>query len=245
MALIKNAQADRLARDAIVLDLGDLARQGERILQQARDQAAQLLAQARAEAASLTEGAEARGFEQGRAQGLEEGHAEGSEAGRAEALAAVTIEAQAIISAWTAAMDDFEQKRAAMLLAAREECIALGIAIGHKVAHRLVQQDPTIVADQVRDALALLVKPTAAVIRINPDDRAIVDQLMPTIVQQVGASAHLSIMDDARLGRGGCVISVTGGEIDASIETQLSRIVAALMPSADDHPLLHETRSTP
>ena len=39
MSLIQNIQADRLAKDAIVLDLGDLGRQAERILGDAREEA--------------------------------------------------------------------------------------------------------------------------------------------------------------------------------------------------------------
>ena len=88
MALIKQANARDLARDAIVLDLGDLQRQAGEIVTSAKAQAAMIAVQARAERERIVAGA----AETGRAQGFEAGKQEGYKAGVAEGRAAAIAE---------------------------------------------------------------------------------------------------------------------------------------------------------
>jgi hypothetical protein len=77
MALIKHSNSRDIARDAVVLDLGDLQRQAALITRAAHDQAAAVLAEARAERERIVAGA----AEAGRAAGFEEGWSRGGAQG--------------------------------------------------------------------------------------------------------------------------------------------------------------------
>lgn len=247
MSLIKSAKSDRILRDAIVLDMGDLARQAERILQTARTDAAQLIEDARAEAQRLIEGADARGY----AEGLERGHADGYESGSQEgrqlALSQATEQIKNLEASWRAALEIWESQRRAWLHEAREDSIRFAFAVAERIVHRLVKADPTIIADQVAAALALLSRPTSVEITIHPDDRPLVEQTLPVLLSEIASCEHSVIRPDAAIERGGCIVATRGGRIDATIQTQLDRIAEALvpLPSASGEPPSKDSASAP
>jgi len=230
MAIVKHTQAERLARSAVVLDLGDLKRQAAELLGQARAEAASIVADAQAEARRRIDESAGRGFDEGHRKGLDEGRA----AGRAEALDAARAEFrdrfEALDQRWSAAVADWERRRRALLLEAEQDVLAFAFALASRVVHRIVERDPTIVADQLRAVLFLLGRPTRIAIRIHPDDRPTVESMLPALHELLPAGEHAALNDDASVGRGGCIIATAGGEIDASIATQLDRIAAALLP---------------
>jgi flagellar assembly protein FliH len=230
MAIIKQAQTDRLVKDAVVLDLGDLKREGERIIAAARAQADQVLAAARAEAARLTGEADARGFEAGLSRGMAEGRPRGEDAGRAEALRAHGSQLETLVEAWTAALDRWVADRDGLILEAHRDLVALAVAIAETIVHRVIEHDPAIIVAQVEDALRLLSTPTAVVVSINPADHPVLEAAIPSLLERLRCCSQISLADDAGVDRGGCIITTAGGTIDAAIATQIGRIVDALLP---------------
>jgi flagellar assembly protein FliH len=234
MPVIKATNSSRLTRDAIVLDLGDLDRQGRAILSQAASEAERILSDARAEAQKLIDAADARGFEEGLERGIAEGTKQGKAAAHEQTLVELRAQLQDITRSWSEALERWNADRAQMLVAAREDVLAFALAMGRKVIYRELQLDATIIQDQLAAALALLVKPTAAVIRIHPDDRPLVEAALPDLLARFPHCEHLTLRDDPATTRGGCIVAVEGGRIDATIETQLQRIVDTLLPVAPE-----------
>ncbi|MCA9291638.1 MAG: hypothetical protein KDA25_10965, partial [Phycisphaerales bacterium] len=152
MPVVKQVDARHLIRDALVLDLGDLRRQAQEIIDDAERRAAALLADAGAEAKRLVDGAHAEGHAAGLEQGRADGLAEGRETGRAAAYAEGAARSADVGAAWAAALDHWERHRAEMLFAAREDVVALATAIAEKVIFRAVAADPTIIEDQLAEA---------------------------------------------------------------------------------------------
>jgi flagellar biosynthesis/type III secretory pathway protein FliH len=231
MAVIKSIRADRLTHDAVVLDLGDLKRQADAIMREARDEARRIVEQGRDDARKLTNAADARGY----SQGLERGRLDGAEAGRQDATKAVLAELQpqieALLAKWTQAVERWERSRGDMLMNAQEDVLAFACALASKIIHRTIQSDPLIIRDQLAEALSLLSRPTGAVVRINPDDRAILDLALPGILAAIEGAHDMVLRDDPAISRGGCIVATEGGQIDATIEKQLCRIVEALLPT--------------
>ncbi|HVU64280.1 MAG TPA: FliH/SctL family protein [Phycisphaerales bacterium] len=242
MALIKHANAGMIAREAIVLDLGDLRRQGEEIVRQARVEGARIVAAAREERVRVLAGAREEGFAAGREQGVAQGRAEGRE----EAIKATLVEHRErlakIESAWLAAVGDFEARREDLVQGAMRDVVRLAVGIAERIVKRSVSLDPSVVADQVGAALAVVVRPTEVVVRINPEDRAVVTAALPRLMGAMPAVKHAEIVEDAGVERGGCVVGTKvdsagtdaggwgGGEIDARLGVQLDRIVETLLP---------------
>jgi hypothetical protein len=117
-----------------------------------------------------------------------------------------------------------------MLFAAREDVVALATAIAEKVIFRAIAADPTIIEDQLAEALALLVRPTSVVVAIHPDDRAVVEAVLPELCERLPQCEHVRLVEQDELARGGCIVRTQGGQIDASIEQQITRIAATLVP---------------
>lgn len=231
MALIKQADAGLIARDAIVLDLGDLARQGEALRSRSRAEADAIVAQAKAERERLIAGAKEEGFAQGLARGEEEGRKRGEEAGREAAMAEAKDRIDRLVSAWEGALAAFEGERDRMLLEARQDVLRLALAVAEKVTKRVVRVDPGVVEEQIAAVLGLITRPTRLVVSVHPEDLARAREVMPGMCERLAKGSHVEVVADAALERGSCVARTAGrGEIDASIATQLERIAAALLP---------------
>jgi flagellar biosynthesis/type III secretory pathway protein FliH len=235
MALIKHAHSQRLLKEAVVLDMGDLAKQAERILQNAQREAEDIRKRAREDAQQLIKNADGRGY----TEGFERGHAEGLTAGAQEgAQRALKEHAEQInqtMARWSKALESWEHQRSAMLQEARDEILRFAFEVAKLVVHRTVKADSSIVADQVAAALALLARPSSVKVSIHPEDRSLVEQIIPELVAKFSTAQHATISSDDSIERGGCIVSTEGGRVDATIHTQLQRIIEALMPH-DQHP---------
>lgn len=239
MALIKHANLSEMAREAVVLDLGDLARQGEAILLRAKARAAQIESEAQAERERIIAGAFEEGRVAGTAQGLEEGRAAGVQQGQAAGLAERREALAALEAGWSAALEALSADRDKLISDARRDVLVLAARIARMVTHRQVRADPNVVADQVAAVLELVMRPSRLVIALHPEDRAVAAAALPEVSKRFSNATHVEFIDDAGLARGSCVARLAdagpngtpGGEIDASLDTQLARIVAALLPT--------------
>ncbi len=228
MALIKGRQADQLASRGFQ-DLGDLKRQAEQMLEAARVEAQKIIDAARTEAGTLIEQAGPQGFAEGRESGLVGGRDEGRRLGRAEMMAEFKTQLDQLMASWTEALAEFESDRNDTLLAAREDVLEFALAMGGKIARRVIEADPTVVQDQVAEALALVTEPTGVTLTINPGDRELVQSVLPGLCAQIGRCDHVELKDDAGVERGGCVVTTGKGHIDATIERQVERIAEVLL----------------
>lgn len=229
MALIRGNDAGQMAARAAAMDLGDLARRASLIRDAAIDEAERIIADARAKIDADAAQIRARAAEEGRAEGLARGLAQGREQGRSEAFDEARQRLAALEAAWTDALQAFESRRESMLVEAKSDVLELAIEIGRRVAKRVARTDPAVAAEQVREALALVTRPTRLRVAAHPDDLPGLRDAMPALLERLGGAAHAELRPDPSLGRGSCVLETDrGGVIDASIDTQLERIAAAL-----------------
>jgi len=230
MALIKGRQTAETAQEAIVLDLGDLSLQAKRLRERAQAEADQILAAARDEAARL----KAEAHEIGRAEGLERGLTEGRETGHAEGLERGLAERgealQTLQARWTETIEYWESERRAMVLEARRDLLSLAVRMAEKIVHRLPEVDPTVVHEQVAAAIDHVSEPCHVTIRIHPEDRSLVERALPALVERLGGTERVTLREDADVERGGCDLRHRSGRVDATLETQLRRLVEALLP---------------
>jgi flagellar biosynthesis/type III secretory pathway protein FliH len=233
VAVLKSIEAGRTrtgnAHSGIALDLGDLRREAERLEREARAQADAILSEAREERARIVAGA----AEEGHMQGYEKGLGEGREAGRAEGHAAALSEMrsalQSITGSWRDALEELIDRRERMASDARRDLVALAAEIARRVVKRSIELDGTLVVDQVRAALELVMRRTRLVLAVHPDDRALVEGALPDLTTRFGESAHVELTTDDSLSRGSCVIGTEHGRIDGEVEAQLDRMVEAML----------------
>lgn len=231
MALIKRADADTALHRKVTLDLGDLARRAALMREAAEAEAARILAAAHEERRRLLDGA----AEEGRRQGFAEGRGEGLEAGRTEGHAAALAECRGrleeIEKAWAASVETFERERETILVESRREVIELAVAIAERVVHRVIEVEPGVIEDQLRELLALVAAPTTLIVRIHPEDEPLVAEALPALRERLIGGIHVRLVADSSVGRGSCTARTLGGaSIDATVGTQLDRLVRELLP---------------
>ena len=233
MAVIKNTETAGMLKEAIVLDLGDIARHAAQIEAAAQAKASRIEADARDRAAQLTENAGTKGFEQGKAAGIEAGREEGREQGRLEAFKQAEAELNQLQQTWAQTGEQLEEYRKTIALEARQSMLELAMRLAEKIVHRAVQVDNTVVVDQVATAFTYALGDYDVTVRISPEDRPTLEQAMPGLMDQFGRFEHVKLVNDDDVRRGGCVLSFGQGCVDATLDTQLRRIVELLMPEPE------------
>lgn len=234
MPVVKSIQAVTLAQGAHVLDLADMKRLGEEMVENARAEAERILEAARRESAEVAQDANDRGHAEGHARGLQEGRAAGREEGRAEAVEAHSRELQALTTRWYAALDEWETERTTMLADAREDMVRFAIALAERIVGRALEVEPSLVVDQVQAALGLVAAAADATLSVHSEDEALVRSALSGIVARIGTLQHVTLVTDDTLERGGCVVRTDRGQVDATIARQFNRIAEALLPVPAD-----------
>jgi flagellar biosynthesis/type III secretory pathway protein FliH len=232
MGLIKQADAARIAGNAVALHLGDLKREGEQILAAARGEAERVLREARAERERLVGRANEDGYREGYEQGYREGRARGEEDGQAEALGSTSAALAGLAESWGLGLARFEEERERMIDEARSEIVLLAAVFAERVTRRVVALDTgASVSAQIEAVLRAAIRPTRVVIAVHPEDIARAERALPALMRRFGGSGHAELMGDDTLERGSCVARLPGGGvIDASLTTQIDRLVEAMLP---------------
>jgi flagellar biosynthesis/type III secretory pathway protein FliH len=170
----------------------------------AKAEAQRILAEAREQAQAL--------FAQARAQGFEEGRTAGQAAAATELVAKTTELARA---------------RAA----AQADLARLAVRIAEKILARALALDPALVVDLCAAALAGLAGDRSIVLRVHPEDVALVEAARERL-RGVGAAGELAVRSDPTIGRGGCVVESELGRVDGRLEAQLAAIERGLRVAA-------------
>ncbi len=233
MPIIKQQISQPLIRDAVVLDLGDLGRQAARLRAAAQAKAEQILKNARDEAQRLIAAAEQTGYDAGHAKGLAEGLAQGQTQGHAEALAAGAEQVQQTTQRFNTLANEWDAHRTQLDRDARSAVLSFAVRFAKQVTHRVVEVDPTVIVDQVASALSRVLEPTDVAIRVHPDDRDTLREVLPDLLAGLTHLQHVDLVEDVDVGRGGCKLGLHGGEIDATIATQIRRLTQVILPGPD------------
>ncbi len=109
------------------------------------------------------------------------------------------------------------------------DILEISVEIAQKIIKKELQQDPTIILDNIMEILKGLSKEeTKITLRVNPAQVSLLKSEIPNVMGTVGLDAKVLIVPDDAIMEGGCMVTTTNGVIDATIETQLAVISEAL-----------------
>jgi flagellar biosynthesis/type III secretory pathway protein FliH len=169
------------------------------------ERAAEVLAQAHANAAAVE------------AEATERGQAAGYAAGLAEA----TIELEPARAALTAAVQGVAERRDELLRSLEHRAVELALALADKIVGAALGADPSLVREVVAGALRRSADRDRLIVELHPDDLELVREA-DDLARSLGIQ-QLDLIGERRVGRGGCVVRTSTGEIDGRIEEQLAR----------------------
>lgn len=231
MALIKQAASTLEVRDAIVLNLGDLRLEAERLRTEALAERDRILAEARAERDRIMAGASEVGYDAGYAEGLEQGRAKGEVEGESRAYEESLEAVQRYEASLVEAVESISHHREVMLREAKFDVLLFACTFAERVTKRAIELDPEIVETQLLEAASLVLDASTLVISMHPDDQEICERVTPALHRQKLSESVIRFMADPSLERGSIVLSTQKGKIDASIRMQIERIVTSLVGS--------------
>ncbi len=188
-----------------------------RVMAEARRGADSILADARAEAQAM------------RQRACEEGREEGLQAGTEQAMR----EYKDVLGIMTRMADAIVSQADAMVRASERDIARLAVAVAAKVIQRSVEQDPEIVLAIARAAISQTEGARSVVLRVSPKDMELVLLAHDELVRHSPDLRNLKVVEDPRIERGGCVVEMEVGHVDARIDEQLSEIERVFMEEAE------------
>ncbi len=109
------------------------------------------------------------------------------------------------------------------------DILELSVDIAQKIIKKELQQDPTIILENISEILKGLSKEESRItLRVNPAQVSLLKSEIPNVLNNIGLDAKVMIVPDETVMEGGCMVTTTNGVIDATIETQLAVISEAL-----------------
>ncbi|MCC7145082.1 MAG: hypothetical protein IT443_01405 [Phycisphaeraceae bacterium] len=230
MPVVKNHSAASMLREAIVLDLGDLSRQGERIVAAAQDKARRLITEAQRQVQQQANAAHDQAVEQGHIEGMAKGLEEGRAQGRAEALKQAAEGLRQIQETWTDLANQWQAQRDLIEREAREGVLDFALRFAERLVHRVIDVDKTVIVDQVAAALDHVLKPMDVTVLICPDDRPALEEALPNLLAEFAHLTNVKLQNDQTVIRGGCEIHFGQGAIDATLDNQIRRLLELILP---------------
>lgn len=218
-------QSEAEGRDNAREQAAEMLAEAEQTLAQAQRDAAETLDDARAQAEALREAAWQEGFHSGK------------EAGTDAVELALRREHDAQTRAWRAEIDTLVaaigQAREELWDAQEAEMLAFVMDIARQVVKTEVTQNPQVVAEVLHNALRRVTDKDQVRIRVSLPDAPAVRAMRDDLLNLLDGAKNLEIVDDRRIGPGGCVVETNAGTIDARMETQLDEVERALVHAAE------------
>lgn len=164
-----------------------------------------------------------------RVEGIErdayqKGYREGNERGKLEGFA----EASGLMNTLRDGLKQLEAARGVYYGKAEKEMLDLALLVAAEIVRREVAQDPAIVADVLRKAVAELETKQSIVVRLSPHDVALMGGMRESLQQEMEVVERIEFKADPAITPGGCILETNIGSLDATVENRLMNIHRAL-----------------
>lgn len=257
MPVLKHQQAAQVLKSAIVMNLADVRKEAAFIKADARQKAQAMINQALEKQQRIRDQAHQEAYEIGQKEGYDAGLQEGKDQGAKQALEQTTDELNKLQQAWLDAASSWESQRQTIGQQAHEDVLAFAIMFAKKLVFRVVQVDDQVIVHQLSQALEHVLKPMDVLVKINSEDRPVLQEALPKLMADMPHLKHVRLIDDHQISRGGCTIAYGQGSIDATLDTQIDRLVQVIAPDQSQqvldkqdeqdnhHAVAHEENTSP
>lgn len=190
--------------------------EARRMLDEAAKQAADELTAARSQVESIRKSAHDEGFQAGKDEGYEQGRAE----------------VQRLVAQIHSIIGHTLEKRNEIIDESETQIINLVLLIVKKVIKVISENQKNVVINNVIQALRKLKSRGEVIIRVNLEDVKLTSEHVKDFMNMVGSVRSITVVEDASVDRGGCVLETDFGEIDARISSQLHEIEEKILDMA-------------
>ncbi len=167
---------------------------------------------------------------EGYAQGFAKGHAQATAEGQQKLQEYIHHQGAELGRTFGALFANAQEQIAQSEQAMAQGILELSCEIARQVVRQELRSNSKILEPVIREALGMLaVDCKIAVIRLHPQEMSVVSQLIAAEFDHLA----LTLVPDATLTPGGCLVEAAGTVIDGTLEKRWQRAVASLgLPSA-------------
>ena len=184
------------------------------MIENAREEAETIISEARAEAESIRTSA----------------YEEGNQAAEQELEAAKSVMDEDLAEIETDAQKQIED----FWKSIEPELLKLSVEIAGKIIRREIDGQQDFIVETIKAGLYQLRDRRDVKIRVNPKDYKFIRERKEDLAASFDGVQSLELIDDRRVGEGGCVIESANGHLDAGIDTQSAEIERALLEAAHE-----------
>ncbi|MES9850382.1 MAG: flagellar assembly protein FliH [Candidatus Thiodiazotropha sp. L084R] len=161
------------------------------------------------------------GFEKGKQEGFEFGHKEGLQQAHQD-LQHYTSQLDRLLETFVRPLRNLDNQ-------VEKELLALVIAIVKQLVRREVKSDPNLIVGVVREALSVLPVSSRNVrLLLHPEDAVLIREVYALGDAEVG----WDLIEDPVINRGGCKVVTDTSQVDATLESRLTSLIAPLLAGA-------------
>ncbi len=154
-------------------------------------------------------------------KGFYQGREEGMRLGQEEIKPYVNL-IEGIVKEWEERKEHFFEENELVV-------VRLAFEIAKKVVHQEISANPDLILYVVREALKKAAGSQNLVIKLNPQDVAVLESGKEERLPELKKFDKVEIVADEKIERGGCILDTDSGLLDARLEVQLKKIEEALL----------------
>ena len=182
----------------------------------ARDEVAE-----RARDEALKQASHAAGF----ADGFAQGQAQTTLAAQRQIADFIANQGEEVANNFTQLFSSVQAQQADTEQVMAREVLALACELARQVLRHELSVNPNALQPVIREALGLLVAESkSAVIRLNPLDLEVLED----VIRAEFSAMSLTLLADATVAKGGCLIEAAGTVVDGTIQKRWGRALASL-----------------
>jgi len=129
---------------------------------------------------------------------------------------------------FTETLEELTTLRQQMIHETERQMVQLALAIARRVVHREVSIDQDLLIAMARVALDRLGESAQVTVRLSPEDF----EATAAVRSAQWTGTQVTVVADARVGRGGCRVESEFGTMDAGVDGQIHEIARALLGEA-------------
>lgn len=187
--------------------------------------AAKLKAQEQAEAQAKENVLRQAGFDDGYAQGFAQGHAQATLEGQRQINEYIATQGQEAARQFGQLFESTQAQIAEQEQVMAKGVLELACELARQVLRHELSTNPNALQPVIREALSVLaIDSKAALVRLNPLDQDVLAEVLRTEF----SGLSLTLLADASIARGGCLVEAAGTVVDGTLEKRWQRCVASL-----------------
>jgi len=155
-------------------------------------------------------------YEETKERAYKEGYDAGYNSGRAEV--------ERLIKRLHVVIEKAIDKREEIITESEEQVIRIILLIVRKVVKAISEEQKGVVVENIKAAMNKIKGKTEVTIRVNTEDLELATEHKEELMQMFEELKHVTILEDTRVDKGGCIIETDFGSVDARISTQLNEI---------------------